>query len=253
MIQRRSVQSVWAREFGVWRTLAPSFVILTFAETVVFLFAVGFGLGAYVDLEGRSYLWFFASALPAAVAMNAVSRDALFGTFANLHDRGLYESMVTAPISPVEIVIAEILWQSARAALAGSLAVIAALAARAIEPEPTLLLLPVVFMVLGAAFAIPAISWAIVNTKFQTLIFYVGFVITPATFFSGVFFPVERLPSTARALVVASPLYHAAEASRSLTAGAAGASVLRHLAFLVAVTICLAPIPTVLLTRKLTS
>src|SRR2546427_463521 len=112
---------VWWREFISWRRVFKTSVILNFGEPFLYLVAFGFALGAYVNLgRGQTYAAFVAPALIAVTAMNAVTFDSLFGSWNNMHDKRVFEAIVTAPITPQDLVLGEFFWQASRALLYGT-------------------------------------------------------------------------------------------------------------------------------------
>jgi len=72
-------------------------------------------------------------------------------------------------------------------------------------------------------------------------------------FFSGAFFPVERLPAYLQAAIWITPLYHVVTLARSLTYGTLSWSLLVDVAYIAALTLALAPLAVRLLNRQLTS
>ena len=84
-----------------------------------------------------------------------------------------------------------------------------------------LAILPVVLL-LGLAVAAPdlrRLSASITSDSYLSMLF--RFAVIPMTLFSGVFFPVESLPTGLRWLAYASPLWHGVDLCRAATLGVA--------------------------------
>jgi lipooligosaccharide transport system permease protein len=86
---------------------------------------------------------------------------------------------------------------------------------------------------LGLAVAAPTFAYAatIRSDSYLAILFRVGMI--PMSLFSGVFFPVESLPTVLRWTAYALPLWHGVDLSRAATLGVAPAwSVTGHLLYL---------------------
>jgi lipooligosaccharide transport system permease protein len=243
---------VWWREFISWRRVFKTSVILNFGEPFLYLVAFGFALGAYVNLgRGQTYAAFVAPALIAVTAMNAVTFDSLFGSWNNMHDKRVFEAIVTAPITPQDLVLGEFFWQASRALLYGMTFALVMFAVGLIR-SPWALALPLVLVLMGPLFAAPALTWASVMDNFEHLFYYIGLLITPMFFFSGVFFPLDRLPAAIRdGIWLVSPLYHAATICRALVNGNPTPALLWDAAYMVVLAVILAQAPLLVLPRRL--
>lgn len=243
---------VWWREFVSWRRVFKTSLILNFGEPFLYLVAFGFALGAYVNLgRGQTYAAFVAPALIAVTAMNTVTFDTLFGGWNNMHDKRVYEAIVTAPITPQDLVLGEFLWQACRALLYGLTFALVMLLVGLIR-SPWALALPVVLLLTGPLFAAPALAWAALMDNFEHLFYYIGLFVTPMFFFSGIFFPLDRLPLVVRdGIWLLSPLYHAATLSRALVNGHPNPGLLVDAAYMVVLAVLLAQAPLLVLHRRL--
>jgi len=86
----------------------------------------------------------------------------------------------------------------------------------------------------GLAFSAPLIAYAATlkgNENFNAIF---RFVVTPLFLFSGVFFPLTRLPPALRAAAWLTPLFHGVELTRALTLGTVESSWYVHVGYLVA-------------------
>jgi lipooligosaccharide transport system permease protein len=246
--------SIWRREALVWRHLWRTSILLNFGQPLMWLVAFGVALGSYISL-GRpgSYLGFVAPGLLAITAMNIVTFDTMFGTWVKLHEWGVYEAVSTTPVSPREIVFGTFLWESTRALMYGGVFMLVMLLL-GLFGSPWALLLPFLLVAVGPLFAAPAMAWSVVTgSSFNNLFYYTELVISPMFFFSGAFFPVERLPRYLQVPIWITPLYHVVQIARGLTFGQISGSLLVDAAYLLLVTAIVTPVSIRLLNRILTT
>lgn len=247
----RQAVRVWFRHALAWTRFYKTSILLNFGEPVSGLLGLGLGLGSYVHLiNGMTFLQFIGPGLVAVTAMNATTFDSLFTTYGFLNNTKVYPAMITAPLSVDDIVAGALLWQATRAVLYGSifLAIIAIF--HLVHSWTVILALPVLFLS-GILFAAPAMCvGALAKVEEQTF-YYLTLVVTPMYMFSGIFFPVTRLPAGIRGAIWFSPLYHAANLTRSLVLGRLSSALWGDLLWLIVVTAALVLIPSRLIARKL--
>ena len=185
--------------------------------------------------------------------MNVVTFDTLFGTWIKTHQWGVYDAVATTPVSPGEVVLGNFVWESTRAVLYGGVFMLV-MALLGLFHSPWGLLLPLVLAAMGPLFSGPAMAWAILcKRSFHHLFYYTELVVSPMFFFSGAFFPVDRLPSYLQVAIWITPLYHVVTLERALTYGTLTWSLLVDVAYIAALTLALAPVAVRLLNRQLTS
>jgi lipooligosaccharide transport system permease protein len=248
----RRALAVWWRDFLAWRHYYKSSVLLNFGEPVTNLLALGLGLGAYVaSMDGVSFMTFIAPGLLAVTAMNAVTFDAAFEGYDRLNESGVYKGMITSPLLPGEIVAGELLWEATRSLLYGGIFLIV-IAAFGLVHSLWALILPLPLLLVGMLFAAPALLVATLARNHENLFYYFTLVVTPMFMFSGVFFPIARLPAVVRDVVVALPLYHAVNLFRALILGRVHPVLWVDVAWLVGYTAVLCLLPTPGLRRRLT-
>src|SRR5436190_16076671 len=90
----------------------------SFVSPVLFLTAMGVGLGGYVSnsaaLGGVPYLVFLAPGLLAATAMQSASFEATFPIMGGLVWNKIYHAMYATPITPRDIALGNLAWIAAR-------------------------------------------------------------------------------------------------------------------------------------------
>ena len=104
----------------VYRRTWRGSVISTFLNPILFLLAMGVGLGKLVD-EGAGtasldlpYLTFLAPGLLAATAMQTAAGDASYPVMAGIKWRKTYEAALSTPLTVADLVIGHLGWISIR-------------------------------------------------------------------------------------------------------------------------------------------
>lgn len=226
------------------RTFRAS-IFSSFLNPVLFLLAMGVGLGTYVDrsgaatqaLGGLSYLQFLAPGLLAATAMQAASFESTFPIIAGLQWQKVFHAMYATPISPRDIVLGNMTWIAIRLTMIASIFTIVMVLFGAAASPLIVLAIPAAVLT-GMAFATPIAAFAATQRtpeKFNTIF---RFGITPLFLFSGTFFPISNLPATIQPIAWLSPLWHGVELSRALALGTivqAPVLAIVHVAVLVAI------------------
>lgn len=245
------VVAVWVRDLWDWGKSYKSSVLLNFAEPLLNLLAMGYGLGAFVHrMGGVSFIEYIAPGLMAVTAMNAATFDAGWGTYERLHESRIYDSMANTPLGPREIVTGELLWEAFRALLYG-LTFLVVMVAFGLVRSLWILAAPLVLAPLGVLFGAPAMAVGCAARSIDDLFYYYTLVVTPMFLFSGVFFPVSALPVVVRDAAMALPLYHAVNLLRSLSLGTVSAANLIDWLWLVGYAGLVSLLPTRILARRL--
>lgn len=226
------------------RTFRAS-IFSSFLNPVLFLLAMGVGLGTYVDrsgtaaeaLAGLSYLQFLAPGLLAATTMQAAAFESTFPIMGGLTWQKTFHAMYATPISPRDIVLGNLAWIAIRlTSIAAIFTIVMALFGAAASP---LILLAIPAAVLtGMAFAAPIAGFSATQRTPEKFNAVFRFGITPLFLFSGTFFPISNLPAAIQPIAWLSPLWHGVELTRGLALGtlfAAPAVAVVHVAVLVAI------------------
>ena len=196
----------------------------SFLSPVLFLTAMGLGLGGYVDrggsaaLGGLTYLQFLAPGLLAATVMQSAAFEATFPIIGGLNWQRTFHAMYATPLSPWDIALGNLAWIAIRMAMISTVftAVIVVLGA---AHSPLVILGIPVAVLTGMSFAAPIAAYN--GTQRTPIRFNVifRFGITPLFLFSGTFFPIESLPAPFQALAWLSPLWHGVDLTRGLVLG----------------------------------
>lgn len=219
-------------------------IFSSFLTPVLFLAAMGLGLGSYVDssstggLGGMSYLAFLAPGLLAATCMQSAAFEAAFPIMAGLEWTRVFHAMHATPIGARDIALGNVAWITARMLLVATVFTIVIVAFGAATSPLIVLAIPAAALT-GLAFATPIMAFAATQktpSKFNAIF---RFGITPLFLFSGTFYPVESLPIYLQPLAWITPLWHGVSLARGLSLGTIGADPLMaliHLAVLLGFT-----------------
>lgn len=212
-------------------------IVSGFLEPLLYLLAIGFGVGALVGssivLNGRPipYAVFVAPAMMASSAMNGAIYETAFNFFFKLKYVKLYDAVLATPLGVADVALGEIAWALFRGTLyaAGFIIVMAALGL--VRSWWSLLAVPAA-MLLGFTFAAVGTATATFVRNWQDFDL-VLIVMIPLFLFSATFYPITLYPGPLQAVVQLSPLYHGVNLLRSLTTGSIGPSLVFDLVYLV--------------------
>jgi lipooligosaccharide transport system permease protein len=217
-----TIGRVFEHRFMSYRRTFRASIFSSFLSPILFLTAMGIGLGTYVAdsaaLGGVPYLVFLAPGLLAATAMQAASFEAMFPIMAGLVWTRIFHGMYATPISPRDIALGNLAWIVARLALITTIFTIVIVAFGAAESPLIVLAIPAA-MLTGMAFAAPIAAFSATQKtpdRFSTIF---RFGITPLFLFSGTFFPISSLPAVLQAFAWLTPLFHGVALTRALSLG----------------------------------
>jgi lipooligosaccharide transport system permease protein len=205
------------------RTFRAS-IFSSFLSPVMFLTAMGLGLGSYVsdsaidDIGGVSYLVFLAPGLLAATAMQSAAFEATFPIMGGLIWTKIYHAMYATPISPRDIALGNLLWIAARLTLISAVFTAVIVLFGAASSPLVVLAIPAAVLT-GLAFAAPIAAFSATQKTPDRFAAIFRFGITPLFLFSGTFFPLDSLPDAVRPLAWITPLYHGSSLTRGLSLG----------------------------------
>jgi lipooligosaccharide transport system permease protein len=230
------------REFRSWlvnyrRTWRGS-IYSSLLGPVLYLGAMGLGLGALVDkhgtgrLGGVSYLVFLAPGLLVAQAMQTASAESSFPVLGSVKWRRTYQAAAATPLRPADIFHGHLLFTTMRLTM-NSAVFVAVMAAFGAVRSPWVIAAVGVSVLTGLAFATPLEAFAIMQNNPNVFSMIFRFGIIPMFLFSGTFFPISQLPGWIRWVAYITPLWHGVALSRSLALGTADwPGAVGHLAYL---------------------
>ncbi|HET6303375.1 MAG TPA: ABC transporter permease [Myxococcota bacterium] len=225
--------AVWRRNLALYRRTWKLNLLPNFFEPLLYLVSVGVGVGAYIsEMGGTSYVAFLAPGLVAVAAMNGASFEVTYNAFVRMNFEKTYESMLTTPIQPEDVLAGEVLWAVTRALIYGGIfwLVVAALG---LAPLPWSMLAIPLIPLTGLLFAAIGIGFSLRIPSIDLFSFYFTLFITPLFLFSDIFFPLEeRLSGVWLWVAEALPLLHPVRLVRAAFRGEASWILLWDLAYI---------------------
>jgi lipooligosaccharide transport system permease protein len=210
---------VWQRNWLVYRRLWHRSLAFGFVQPVLFLTAMGLGIGALIggqDLDafgGVEYIHWLGPGLLAAMSMQTATFESTYPIMNKIMWGRNYEAMLSTPVSIRSIVGGELLWSAFRI---GSLAAVFLLVLTlfGIVRSPLALLAIPFGILIGVAFSACLIAFTATQKNDVGFSAIFRFVVNPLFLFSGTFFPLTNLPEPLRAVAWATPLFHGVELIR---------------------------------------
>ena len=200
-------------------------VITTFVNPVLFLTAMGLGLGSIVDsgagtvaLDGLTYATFLAPGLLAAATMQTGAGDSSWPVMAGIKWVRSYEAALATPVRTADIVYGHIAFVLLRVTFTATVFV----GVMAVMTDVTALramsaIAPAVLT--GMAFGAPVMAFTASREGPEAMSSLFRFGIVPLFLFSGTFFPVSELPDWMEPIAHATPLWHGVELTRAAALG----------------------------------
>ncbi|MGH2723218.1 MAG: ABC transporter permease [Actinomycetota bacterium] len=213
-----SAWHVWQRNASIYRRTYKLNILPNFFEPLFFLLAMGFGLGAIVEdrIQGIPYLHFIAPGLVATAAMYGTSFEVTFNCFVKMKFGRIYDAAIATPLSIEDVGLGELLWGTTRSLIYG-VVFLGIAAAFGVVHTWWVLLAPLAIALIGMMFSVIGLAFTAVIPVIDYFTYYWTLFMTPMFLFSGIFFPLDRLPDWVQGLAWIMPLHHAVNLMRALT------------------------------------
>ena len=160
------------------------------------------------------------------------------------------EAIIATPVNVEDVIVGELLWGMFRSVFYGSIILMVILFFGMIR-SPGALLVPFLLFIPGFLFALLAMIFTAFSPSIDFFNYYITLFITPMFFFSGIFFPLDRMPEWVRVAAWWTPLYHVVALCRPLIVGGLHKGLWIHFIWLVVATVLLFPLPVFLMKRRL--
>ena len=201
-------------------------VFSSFLRPLLFLAAIGIGLGSLVDknaaignrLGGVDYVTFLAPGLLAMTTLMVASQEAMWPVNGAVRWDRSYVAMINSPLTPHDAMIGHLVYMTFRAVTVGAMFVVVMLLFGAVKSPLVVLAIPAATLC-GMAVAAPMAAYSVTLTSDGGFAAVNRFVITPMSLFAGAFFPVSQLPAAIRPLAYITPMWHGVELCRDLAIG----------------------------------
>ncbi len=210
---------VWQRDFDVWKKRYIASLTGNLGEPILFLLAMGFGLGSLIaPIEGTSYIEFIAPGLIGSAVMYGASFECTFGSYTRIAVQKTFDAIRVTPISIEEVTAGDMLWGATKGMIAGMIFLVVMLSFGLIKSW-WVMLLPLLMVIHAVAFASLAMFFSSKAPSYDFFSYYFTLVISPMFLFSGIFFPLETLPIWVKGIAWFMPLTHFVDLSRGLVMG----------------------------------
>ncbi len=229
---------VWQRNMLVFMITYRVNFIPPFVEPVLYLLAIGLGLGGFVgDIQGIPYIRYIAPAVVAIAVMNSSFFECTYGSYVRMYYAKTFDAMIATPLSIEEVIAGELLWGATRALIYATLMLPVLVAFGTIDLPVSLALIPFSFLA-GLLFASIAMCFTAITPSIDALNYPSFLFITPMFLFSGTFFPLSVLPAALQTVaLVFLPLTHVTAICRSITLSSFGPENILNIAWIAAATI----------------
>lgn len=210
---------VWQRHATVYTKLYKSSFALNFVEPVLYLAALGLGLGAFVkEINGVPYINFIAPGIIASSAMFAAIYECTYGTYVRMTYQKTFDAILATPVNIDDLVAGELIWGATKSLLYGTTIIIVISFFGLVKSPLIILVMPVLF-ISGLIFAEISVMFAAVVPGIDSFNYFYTLLMTPMFLFSGIFFPLNTLPPAISKIAFFTPLYHLVNICRALAQG----------------------------------
>jgi len=209
----------------VYRRVWRASVFSTFLSPILFLAAMGVGLGSFVDkgsaitsLGGVSYAAFLAPGLLAAQGMQTATSESTWPVMGGFTWDRTFHAMHATPVSIAGIVVGHLAWLAARLTFVAA-AFFLVMVAFGLVASPQGVLGIGASVLTGLAFAAPITAFSAGQKNQSAFSAIERFLITPLFLFSGTFFPIDQLPAIIRPIAWLTPTFHGVALARGFSLG----------------------------------
>ncbi len=234
-LSRRTIE-VWRRNAKVFMKTYRVNFIPPVVEPILYLAALGFGLGLFVkEIEGVSYAKFIAPALIGITIMNASFFECTYASFVRMYFQRTFDAIMATPLNVDEVIAGEMLWGATRSVISTSI-MLAVITVFGLATYPfALLAIPFAF-VGGLMFAAFGMCFTAITPRIDSLNYPTSLFVTPMFLVSGTFFPLSALPSGVQTFAnLFVPLVPVVKIARAVTLGRLELDLLLSLVWILAV------------------
>ena len=212
---RTAIWEMWAEFRHEWKRITLASVI----SPLLYMLALGWGLGSMVNTSGRPYIDFLVPGIVALSTMNTgfTSVGMSFST-QRLYEKS-FDQVLISPTPIPSYLFGKMIGGALRGMYTGTLIILLSIPFGAhLEFNGwfffVMMLNGMVFASLGVLAAILAVTHADISR-------FSAFVITPMTFLCNTMFPVEKMPEVLKWIINVLPLTHTSSLLRKIAYGGA--------------------------------
>lgn len=207
------------------RSYGWSMIAYAVGEPLLYMLAIGVGLGALVSANGRSlngvtYLVFVAPAIMVLTVTMSASGELSYPVMEGFRWNRLYEGPAATPVSPAQVALGHHLAVMIRFLAQGLVFWIIMAAFGAAPSGWSWLSIPITVLA-ASAFGAPLQAYAAtLESDGAQFTFVQRFIVMPMTLFSGTYFPLSAMPGYLQWIGWISPIWHGTQLARDATYGA---------------------------------
>jgi lipooligosaccharide transport system permease protein len=249
-LQIKRVLRVWQRHWAVYTKLYKTSFALNFAEPALYLVAMGFGLGSFVqNIHGVPYVKFIAPGIIASSSMFAAVYECTYGTYIRMTFQKTFDAILATPVNLDDLVAGEMVWGSTKSVIFGITIMIVVALFGLVDSPLIVLAIPFIFLC-GLIFAELSVMFAAVVPGIDSFSYFYTLFMTPLFLFSGIFFPLDAMPQAVGRLAFFTPLYHLVNICRDFSSGSVTGAV-GSMVWIFVVVLLLAPFPFRLMKKRI--
>lgn len=213
-------------EFRLIRPWLQGFFVTSFGNPLLYLFAMGIGLGGLISahtgpnaIDGVSYLTFVAPALLANAALLDATEQFTFPVLQGFFWNPVFFAMNAAPISAGQIVGGLTIFATTKV-FVGALIYFGFMLAFGAVPSALGILSVLVAVLTAISFGVLVGAYlSSLKRDSSQVNFVFRFVVVPLSLFSGTYFPLTNMPIFLQWIGWISPLWHGSQLARDAVYG----------------------------------
>jgi lipooligosaccharide transport system permease protein len=241
---------VWQRHLTVYTKLYKSSIALNFVEPILYLAALGLGLGAFVkEIDGVPYIKFIAPGIIASSSMFATIYECTYSTYVRMTYQKTFDAILATPVNLDDLIAGELMWGATKSLLYGTIIIIVIFLFGFVDSPAIVLAVPLLF-ISGLIFAEISLIFTAIIPGIDSFNYFYTLFMTPMFLFSGIFFPLDNLPPVVSKIAFFTPLYHLVNICRGLSFGQISVSVW-DVVWILAVAAMLSPYPFRFMRRRI--
>lgn len=227
---------VWFRNFLVFRRLFLVNFLLPMGEPLLYLVAMGYGLGTFIkQIDGIPYARFIGPGLVSVAMMYASFFECTYSSFVRMIFQRTFDAITATPVNVDEVVAGEIFWGATRAALNSTMVYVVVILF-GLGPTWLLPFVTVFGFVCGVLFASMGMIATALVPSIDFFNYPIFLFITPMFLFSGTFFPLTTLPKVVQTVsYIILPLTHVVLINRGFILGHPSLTLLYSFAWILVV------------------